>query len=317
MATAEGTLWRRARLQCIWARVDVAGRRIRYRYCEAVQIFEAPMTIRWYFDFISPYAYLQSTALPQLAEDNNLQCVPVLFAGLLDHWENVGPAEIAPKRDWTFKRVAYLARRHNIALKLPAHHPFNPLPLLRLSIALNNDLQVVQRLFRFVWAEGHLPEGEAFDNLLHELNVSADQLAAPAVKKALHDNGTNAAAHGVFGVPSIAVDDEIFWGYDATDMALSYLHKDNWPADDISAALSLASGQNRKRHTTQQQPQGTRLPLLPIDLAEPADVVAAIRKRRGGELIELDRLLLYSAPLAHGWNTFIGQVRENFTIAQQ
>lgn len=275
------------------------------------------MTIRWYFDFISPYAYLQSTQLQQLAATETVQCVPVLFAGLLDHWENVGPAEIAPKRDWTFKRVVYLAHQNNIELKFPARHPFNPLPLLRLSIALKNDPEVIKRLFRFVWAEGHLPEGAAFDDLLAELNVSAEQLKTAEVKDALHNNGTTAAANGVFGVPTITVGDELFWGYDATNMALSYVQNDGWPQQKINTALSIATGQHRKRATPDTVSGTTRLPLLPIDLKEPADVVAAIRQRRGGELIELDRLLLYSVPLAQGWNHFIGQVRNNFTVSQQ
>lgn len=52
-----------------------------------------------------------------------------------------------------------------------------------------------------------------------------------------------------------------------------------------------------------------RLPYVPDKLAEPADLVAAIRQRRGGELLNLDRMLLHSPPLARGWNAFLGEVR--------
>ena len=58
-----------------------------------------------------------------------------------------------------------------------------------------------------------------------------------------------------------------------------------------------------------------RIPYVPIDLAEPAPLVAAIRKRRGGELAELDRLLLHSPPLAEGWNFHLGQVRTQLGIS--
>ena len=136
--------------------------------------------MRWYFDYISPYAYLQSTRLHELEKQQPLECIPVLFAGLLDHWENIGPAEIQPKREWTFKNAAWLAHRDSIDLTMPAHHPFNPIPLLRLSIALGNEIDVVQRLFRFVWAEGHLPtETQAFEALLTA--VSYTHLTLPTI----------------------------------------------------------------------------------------------------------------------------------------
>jgi alkylhydroperoxidase family enzyme len=57
-----------------------------------------------------------------------------------------------------------------------------------------------------------------------------------------------------------------------------------------------------------------RLPYLPADLSEPAELVAAIRKRRGGQLLELDRMLLHSPPLAAGWNTMMGTVRQQLEL---
>lgn len=58
-----------------------------------------------------------------------------------------------------------------------------------------------------------------------------------------------------------------------------------------------------------------RIPYLPSDLAEPSALVAAIRARRGGALLELDRILLYSPPLAEGWNGFLGNVRTRLALA--
>ncbi len=60
-----------------------------------------------------------------------------------------------------------------------------------------------------------------------------------------------------------------------------------------------------------------RIPYQPEDLAEPAEVVDAIRRRRGGKLIELDRMLLHSVPLAAGWNELLGKVRNEFVVAQR
>lgn len=40
-----------------------------------------------------------------------------------------------------------------------------------------------------------------------------------------------------------------------------------------------------------------------------AELVQAVKLRRGGELLNLDRLLLHSAPLARGWNAYLGAIR--------
>ena len=279
--------------------------------------------MRWYFDYISPYAYLQSTLVDQLDTTRQVECVPVLFAGLLDHWGNVGPAEIDPKREWTFKHVTWLAQRDSIAFNLPAHHPFNPLPLLRLSTALGNDIAVVKRLFRFVWVDGNLPQDEeAFTRLMDELGATTAMLQDNQVKAALKHNGQLATERGVFGVPSLEIDDQLFWGYDGTDTARDYINKNNWPSQAIQAALDLPTGTGRRSapnagNTTEAVPAGARIPMKPVDLAEPADVVKAIRKRRGGELIELDRLLLHSTPLATGWNHLLGNVRNEFSVSHK
>ena len=287
--------------------------------------------MRWYFDYISPYAYLQSVQLTQLDSIEPVTCTPVLFAGLLNHWGNTGPAEIAPKRKWTFREIVWLADSDNVELNFPSSHPFNPLPLLRLSIVHDNQIDVVQRLFRFVWAEGNVPQDEtAFSSLLDELGTDPSELQSESVKKRLTANGELAIKQGVFGVPSLKIDNELFWGYNATYMASSYLtNYKSYPHEKIKRADSLPEGPGRKlaaknklsrptpKSASASQQKEPRIALKPADLAEPADLVAAIRKRRGGELIELDRLLLYSQPLSEGWNHFLGNIRERFAVAQQ
>ena len=57
-----------------------------------------------------------------------------------------------------------------------------------------------------------------------------------------------------------------------------------------------------------------RLPYVPADVTEPADLVAAIRTRRGGRLLNLDRMLLHSPPLAAGWNAYLGAVRNQLSL---
>jgi 2-hydroxychromene-2-carboxylate isomerase len=181
-------------------------------------------TLDWYFDFISPYAYLQNARLAEIAPHAAIRRRPVLFAGLLGHHGHLGPAEIPPKRSWIYRHCAWLAARHGISMSMPTMHPFNPLPLLRLSIGLGNRADVVDRLFAWVWRDGHVPtDAAAWQALLAELGVDEAALQAASVKDALRANGEAAIAAGVFGVPTAIVDGEMFWGFDATDMLLDYL----------------------------------------------------------------------------------------------
>ncbi|HEY5789546.1 MAG TPA: 2-hydroxychromene-2-carboxylate isomerase [Gammaproteobacteria bacterium] len=178
----------------------------------------------FHFDYISPFAYLASQSLARLDGLARVTFRPLLFAGLLAHWETRGPAEIVPMRRFTYRHIRWLAGRHGIPLQFPPAHPFNPLPLLRLTLACGSAAAVVDRLFRFVWAEGRSSEdAAAFAALCAELGVDAVALADPALKLELRRNGEQALAAGVFGVPAYVVDGELFWGFDALDFLADYL----------------------------------------------------------------------------------------------
>ena len=203
----------------------------------------------WYFDFISPFAYLQWRRLRDEAPSLPLRPLPVLFAGLLSHWDNKGPVEIPPKRGWTYAHCLWIAHRHGIPMQLPAGHPFNPLPLLRLSIALGNTTEVIDRLFAFVWRDGLLPDmAPAWQGLLDAFGVSPAQLETDAVKAALKANGEKAIAAGVFGVPTTVIGSELFWGVDATDMLLARAAGDAFfHSPEYRGAFQLPVRLQRKR----------------------------------------------------------------------
>ncbi len=201
----------------------------------------------WYFDFISPFSYLQNAVLDRVAAHATIRRRPVFFGGLLNHWGHLGPAEIPPKREWTFRQCVWLAQRDGIPMTMPTMHPFNPLPLLRLSIALGDDAAIVDRLFRFVWVEGHVPtDADAWQALLAEVGMTDAALQDDRIKQALKTNGADALAAGVFGVPTAVVDAETFWGYEATDMLLAYLQDDPlFTSDAMAAATTMQVGPMR------------------------------------------------------------------------
>ena len=208
--------------------------------------------MRWYFDFISPFAYLQNRQLNSLPDADAIEFKPVLFAGLLNHWGQLGPAELPSKRQWTFEHVVWLAHKSGIKLTLPAEHPFNPIPLLRLSLAAGNSRQAIDTIFEFVWAEGNLPQdAKAFASLCMTLGISQADITSPEVKQQLKGNGEEAIADGVFGVPTLIHEGQLFWGQDATEMVIDYLQKSStlakWPEQQLAKARQLPNGLQRPR----------------------------------------------------------------------
>jgi 2-hydroxychromene-2-carboxylate isomerase len=183
------------------------------------------MIADWYFDFVSPFAYLQSEQLALVAPRISVRYKPVLFAGLLGANGQKGPAEIPAKRTFTYRFCIWQAQRQGIALKFPPEHPFNPLPLLRLAIACDCSPEAVHRIFRFVWRDGRLPDLPIeWAELAAELGMpdAESRIASPEVKAELRRNTDEAIARGVFGVPTLAIGDALFWGADATLMAADY-----------------------------------------------------------------------------------------------
>ena len=183
-------------------------------------------TADWYFDFISPFAYLQSERLATLGPRVELRYRPVLFAALLGANDHKGPAEIPAKRAFTYRFVVWQAKQLGITLRFPPEHPFNPLPLLRLALACDCAPDAVHRIFRFVWRDGRLPDLPIeWAELTGELGLrdAQDRIAAADVKEALRRNTDEAIARGVFGVPTLAIGSELFWGADATAMAADYV----------------------------------------------------------------------------------------------
>jgi len=184
------------------------------------------MKVFWVFDVISPYAYLGSLQLSRLPAGTELELVPVLFAGLLKHYGQLGPAEILPKRRFTYRFVLWRARKLGVPLKVPPAHPFNPLGALRLIIAAGADMRAMRSGFDFVWGRGRdVSDAAVLADLARELGIADVQAALndPNVKQTLRRNTEWAAEHGVFGVPTFVIGKETFWGQDAFEMALDYL----------------------------------------------------------------------------------------------
>lgn len=205
---------------------------------------------RWYFDFVSPFAYLQWQRIKTLSSCN-LDYRPLLFAGLLNHFGHIGPAELSNKRLFSYRHVQWRADRAGIALHFPPAHPFNPLPSLRLCVAAGCTTTSIDSVFNFIWRDGLAADtAEGIDALSQRLGIAdaATALDNPGPKQTLQSNFQDAIEDGVFGVPSIVIDSHVFWGEDATDMFTDYVkHPALFESSTMRRLSDLPVGAVRKR----------------------------------------------------------------------
>ncbi len=179
-----------------------------------------------YFDYVSPFAYLLNEQLHRLPNNVRINHIPVLFAGLLKHWGQLGPVEVEGKRQFTYRHTTWLAEKLDVTFKIPSPHPFNPLPYLRLSIALGNSQDIVSKIYEVLWTRDLDPTSQECWNAVCEvlsITNSIEQISAPEVKMALRTNTESAIELGVFGVPTFVIDGEIFWGLDSIEFLFDYL----------------------------------------------------------------------------------------------
>ncbi|MEM8606241.1 MAG: 2-hydroxychromene-2-carboxylate isomerase [Myxococcota bacterium] len=192
-------------------------------------------TLRFHFDYLSPYSYLAWQEVPEFAARLGLELepVPILLAGLLNHHGHKGPGEIPPKRAYIFRDCIRRAETLGVALVPPASHPFLPLlPLRVTSLDMEADLRklLVTALFRATWAEGRdVSQPEVVSEICDHVGVreAVRRAGRPETKERLKSATERALAEGIFGVPSMLVDGEVFWGTDSFEYLERYLRGDD------------------------------------------------------------------------------------------
>lgn len=212
-------------------------------------------TVDFYFDYLSPFAYLAALRVPALCARSGATVVfrPVLFAGLLNRWGQLGPAEIAPKAVHAFRSCLRHARRHGIPFRSPEYHPFNPLTALRATLAAGDRERAALALFDFGWAQGgDLGDAANIAAVLERAGLSGAALVADtsraAVKELLARETEDAIARGVFGIPTMIVDDELYWGLDQLEHLETHLRTGNpLGGIDVASLAPRGAAAQRKR----------------------------------------------------------------------
>jgi 2-hydroxychromene-2-carboxylate isomerase len=209
------------------------------------------MNAIWYFDFISPFSYMQLGKMQALRERIDITPKPIVFGAVLKHHGQLGPAEIHGKREFTYRFVLWSAAHEGIELRFPPAHPFNPIAALRLAIAAGSTWHAITAIFEHIWKHGRAGDGnETLSGVGRALGI--DDVAAATsrddVKATLRANTDAAIADGVFGVPTLRVGSELFWGNDATPMLIDWLdHPQRFAEAEYRRIEALPSAVERKR----------------------------------------------------------------------
>lgn len=210
-------------------------------------------TLRFYFDYLSPYAYLAWTQVHSLGVD--VEPHPVLFAALLDANGTRGPAEVPARRRYIIRDTARIAHRFGVPLVAPPAHPFNPLLALRvtaLEMAPAQRRALIDALYRATWATGEgITDPTVVQRIASEVGLTADAVERsqrPEIKAQIRANTEDAIARGMFGVPTMLVDDQMFWGCDSLPHLAYYLeHGDVVPAEMVETWEHLPAAAVRTR----------------------------------------------------------------------
>lgn len=212
--------------------------------------------IFFHFDLLSPYAAVAWRQIFPLAAAHvrRVQPVPTLLAALLAHGGTKGPAEIPAKRIYVFKDALRSARRIGLPLIPPPTHPFNPLLALRAASMVEGEQQrrLIDALFRGAWGGGGgVDSAEAVARLAGEAGLDGEALIAAAstdeAKARLRNQTEEAIANGVFGVPTMRVDGELFFGYDSFGHLDAFLRgEDPISAEDLAPWANIRASANRR-----------------------------------------------------------------------
>ena len=186
----------------------------------------AKVAATFYYDIISPFAYLYLKQRQRLESKLDITPVPILLGGLLRSTDNKGPGEIAAKRPHTYQFCVWQAEKLGIPFRFPEHHPFTTVAAQRLLTQEKADWAMVERAFDYVWVEGKDPN-LSWSEFCVYLGLSADTTRPenPEVKAQLIANTNQAKLDGAFGIPALVVNQRCFWGVDAIDWTLDYLHR--------------------------------------------------------------------------------------------
>ena len=227
-------------------------------------------SIRFYFDFISPYSWLALRKAKSFSvqQDVDWELRPVVYAKLLDSTGLIGPAEVDVKRIYTWRDIARSAEQEGLSFIGPPAHPFRSLEALRTQCAFSEtdrSLSLAVALAAAAWEQGRdLTDLNTIASIVKAVGLPAEDLESRitdrTIKDRLREWTTAAISDGVFGVPSFVHNGEVFWGHDRlsqlADAVAGRFLTANVLADSMANRPGGAVRRNRQETSRDRQADG-------------------------------------------------------------
>ena len=181
-------------------------------------------TLEFYFDYGSPYSYLADTQVEAIAKRTGaaLARKPMLLGGVFKSTGNISPAEQPLKSKWSAFHMPMWARHYGVPFQRNPFFPINTLALMRGATAAQIDgvfETYHPAMFKAMWVDGrNLNDLKEVVAVLTAAGLDARKIGQRIqdqdVKDRLKETTEGAVARGVFGAPTMFVDDMMFFGND-------------------------------------------------------------------------------------------------------
>jgi 2-hydroxychromene-2-carboxylate isomerase len=178
------------------------------------------------FDFVSPNAYLIWQPLKALAEEHEvkIEVTPIFLGGMHRLTGNAPPmirdAEVKGKNEYAELEMVRFIKKHQLyKWQMNPAFPFNSIALQRMLIGVGQDrrVELIDVLSEGIWEQKmDIADLQAMARLLQDGGFNPQELMAltqqAEIKQELIDNTQGAVDRGAFGIPTIFIGDEMFFG---------------------------------------------------------------------------------------------------------
>lgn len=186
-----------------------------------------PGKVEFFYDFVSPTAYLAWTQLPAIAARTGAEIVyrPMFLGGVMQTTGNRPPGTVEAKGRWMQADLERFAKRYGVAYARNPHFPMMTLTVQRAASGLLGRPEFgayVEAMFHAAWRDGqNIADKAVVAEALTAAGLDAAGILAladdPANKERLKATTDEAVARGVFGAPTFFVGDEMHFGQDRLD----------------------------------------------------------------------------------------------------
>ena len=188
-------------------------------------------TIDFYFDFISPYAFISFQQIKSLKfkQEFKFRLKPVLLGGLHNLHKITAPAFIPAKATFMIRDCKMVSEKCKISFKFNSYFPIKTVDLMRGVLIAEEDgiaNNYIDKIFETMWVSGlNLNDQQVVDKTLKNLEINPKtfslRLSSQNIKDELKERTQEAYEKGVFGAPTFLVNNKIFWGQDRLEYALA------------------------------------------------------------------------------------------------